>query len=77
VNLENLWVNDNKLSAITGLDANFRIKSLYAQNNGICTLRGSLHRFTFLETLDLSNNQARARRRRRPGAFREGVMGAG
>ena len=77
MNLENLWVNDNKLSAITGLDANFRIKALYAQNNGICTLRGSLRRFTFLETLDLSNNQARARGARRRRCRAEGARRAG
>jgi Leucine-rich repeat (LRR) protein len=29
-NLEVLWLNDNKLTAITGLDSNVRIKQLYA-----------------------------------------------
>jgi Leucine-rich repeat (LRR) protein len=29
VNLEVLWLNNNKLQAITALDANIRIKQLY------------------------------------------------
>jgi Leucine-rich repeat (LRR) protein len=33
-NLEVLWVNDNKLTAITGLDSNVRIKQLYAHVSG-------------------------------------------
>jgi hypothetical protein len=36
-NLEVLWVNDNKLTAITGLDSNVRIKQLYAHVSG-CSL---------------------------------------
>ncbi|KAG2502123.1 hypothetical protein HYH03_000614 [Edaphochlamys debaryana] len=35
------------------------MKALYAQDNQICTLKGSLLYFKFLETLDLSNNQLR------------------
>jgi hypothetical protein len=31
VNLERLWLNDNQLRAITGLDANVRLKELYVQ----------------------------------------------
>lgn len=31
VNLECLWLNNNKLKKINNLDANFRIKALYAQ----------------------------------------------
>jgi hypothetical protein len=31
VNLERLWLNDNKLRAITGLEANVRLKELYVQ----------------------------------------------
>ena len=30
-NLETLWLNGNKLKKINNLDANFRIKTLYAQ----------------------------------------------
>ncbi|WIA28063.1 hypothetical protein OEZ86_010648 [Tetradesmus obliquus] len=58
-NLEVLWLNDNKLTAITGLNSNMRIKQLYAHNNAICTLKGSLLRLKFLTDLDLSHNQLR------------------
>ncbi|CAM9155514.1 unnamed protein product, partial [Ectocarpus fasciculatus] len=37
--LEVLWVNDNSLSRITNLDYNPTIKSLYAHNNRIGTLK--------------------------------------
>ena len=56
-NLECLWLNNNKLRAITNLDANFRIRELYVQGNQICTLRGSLQHFKFLLLLDISNNE--------------------
>ncbi|KAL3151471.1 hypothetical protein ABBQ38_012471 [Trebouxia sp. C0009 RCD-2024] len=59
VNLEVLWVNDNHLESIHGLNSNFRMRVLHAENNSICSLKGSLSYFTFLETLDLSNNQLR------------------
>lgn len=32
----------------------------WLQNNSICSLKGSLSHFKFLETLDLSNNQLRS-----------------
>jgi Leucine-rich repeat len=57
VNLECLWLNGNRLRAVANLDANFRIRELYLQDNAICTLRGSLRCFKFLNTLELSNNQ--------------------
>lgn len=56
VNLEVLWLNNNKLQAIANLNANIRIKSLYVQDNRICTLKGSLLHFKFLQLLDVSNN---------------------
>lgn len=59
VNLECLWINGNRLSYITGLDRNVRIKELYAHDNQIGTLQGSLTKMTFLEILDLSNNKLR------------------
>lgn len=34
-----LWINDNSLSRITNLDYNPTIKSLYAHNNRIGTLK--------------------------------------
>ena len=59
VNLEYLCINGNKLKKINNLDENFRIKVLHAQDNQICTLKGSLACFRNLEQLDLSNNQLR------------------
>lgn len=57
VNLETLWINDNQLVRITGLEKNFRIKSLFAHNNAISTLSGSLRVFKFLDALHLQNNR--------------------
>ncbi|GMH45126.1 hypothetical protein BSKO_13083 [Bryopsis sp. KO-2023] len=59
VNLEVLWINNNRLKFITNLGKNFRIKVLYAQDNAICSLKGSLRYFKFLEVLDLSRNELR------------------
>jgi len=56
VNLETLWLNDNNITRVTNLDMNMRIKRIYLQNNKINTLKGSLHTFTFLDTLILYNN---------------------
>ena len=52
-------MNGNKLKKINNLEANFRMKVLNAQDNQICTLKGSLTIFRNLEQLDLSNNQLR------------------
>lgn len=59
VNLESLVICGNKLKKINNLDANSRIKILSAEDNQICTLKGSLSTFKFLEHLDLANNQLR------------------
>jgi len=56
--LEVLWLNNNKITALNHLDANFRIKFLYASNNKIGSLIGSsLRTLVNLEVLLLSNNQ--------------------
>lgn len=57
VNLEVLWVHDNQLRAINCLEHNTRIKQLYAHNNRLCTLRGSITQLKFLTHLDISHNQ--------------------
>ncbi|CAK4110159.1 unnamed protein product [Aphanomyces euteiches] len=57
VSLEVLWLNENNIQDITGLDNCFRIKCLYLQNNRISTLQGSLRHFTFLRELRLFNNR--------------------
>jgi Leucine-rich repeat (LRR) protein len=56
-NLECLWLNDNQLQTIHGLDTNFRIKELYVQSNHLHSLRSCLAACKFLSILDVSNNQ--------------------
>ncbi|KAL3668966.1 hypothetical protein V7S43_006254 [Phytophthora oleae] len=58
VNLEVLWINDNQIQVLDGLDECFRIKQLYAQNNSIRSLAGSsLPHFKFLQELRLYDNK--------------------
>ncbi|KAG7389137.1 Leucine-rich repeat-containing protein 72 [Phytophthora pseudosyringae] len=58
VNLEVLWINDNQIQQLDGLDECFRLKQLYAQNNCICSLGGSsLPHFQFLQELRLYDNK--------------------
>ncbi|MEW5305261.1 MAG: hypothetical protein WDW36_007816 [Sanguina aurantia] len=59
VNLESLWLNNNRLKKVNNLEANFRIRTLYLQANQICTLKGSLLILKFLQQLDLSDNALR------------------
>jgi hypothetical protein len=33
--LDTVWLNDNRLTALTGLDANFRLRRVYAHHNRI------------------------------------------
>ena len=57
-NLEALWLTNNNLTSITGLEKNFRIKILCLGNNRISSLEGSsLSVMKFLETLYLNNNK--------------------
>jgi hypothetical protein len=55
-NLECLWLQNNALTELTGLDTNVRLRRLYAANNRVSSLRGSLLAFKHLEELDLSDN---------------------
>ena len=50
-NLEALWLTDNRLTSINGLDNNFRIKILCCAQNHITTLEGSISKMKFLEVL--------------------------
>ena len=57
-NLEALWLTNNNLTAIKGLETNFRIKILCLGFNRISSLEGSsLNVMKFLETLYLNNNK--------------------
>jgi Leucine-rich repeat (LRR) protein len=66
--VEALWLNDNVLSEITGLDTNVQIKALYLHNNRLSTLepkkrnaagrgcKGALSFLNHIQTLSLYNN---------------------
>mmetsp|Transcript_1442 Transcript_1442/g.2766 ORF Transcript_1442/g.2766 Transcript_1442/m.2766 type:complete len:651 (+) Transcript_1442:235-2187(+) len=55
--LSTLWVNENKLTKLEGLDKNVRLRNLHAHGNRIRTLEGSsLAFFKFLEYLTLNDN---------------------
>jgi Leucine-rich repeat (LRR) protein len=58
--LEVLWLQSNKLSALTHLDAcAVRLRELYAHDNQLVTLKGSLLRLKHIEVLDLADNTLR------------------
>ena len=57
VNLESLWLNNNNLREIAGLENNFRLKYLYLHENRIKSISDSLQYFPFLNTLTLNNNE--------------------
>ena len=57
--LEVLWLNDNKLSKLKGVEDNFRLKHLYLHNNRIPSLTNSsccLKELRHLQTLQLQGN---------------------
>jgi len=58
-NLECLWLNNNKLEKLEGLETNFRIRDLYLQDNKLKTLEGSIQILIHLRILDLRNNELR------------------
>jgi len=58
-NLHMLWLSDNKLSKVTGLEHNVRLKELYLHNNRITTICNAsccLPQLRQLQTLSLANN---------------------
>ena len=55
--MEALWLNDNLLTKVDGLDANMQLKALYLHNNRISTLKGSLKFLRHIEMLALQNNR--------------------
>ncbi len=56
LSLDTLWLNDNKLKSIAGLENNFRIRHLYLHNNRIRRLKGGLRYFKFLQHVCLYGN---------------------
>ena len=58
VALSVLWLNDNQLENLEGLEENFRIKELYVHGNKIKRLQeGGLSHCTFLSLLSLNDNK--------------------
>ena len=57
--LEALWLNDNNLTALHGFDSNPTLQAIYAHNNGIYTLAGSLQNLKYLRSLSLYHNKLR------------------
>ena len=55
-NLEILWVNKNSLTSFEGLEKNFRIKHIFAQENKICTLDRIFQKLKHVETLVIYDN---------------------
>jgi Leucine-rich repeat (LRR) protein len=55
--MEALWLNDNLLTKIEGLDTNVQLKALYLHDNRISTLKGSLKYLKHIEMLALQNNR--------------------
>lgn len=58
INLDTLWLNNNRLQSLDGLEDNFRIKSLYLHGNRFKSINppGCLETFIVLSTLTLSGN---------------------
>ena len=57
ISLDQLWINNNKLTSLAGLESNFRLKILYAFQNRIHRLHGALKTFKFLVRAHLSDNK--------------------
>lgn len=58
-NLEILWLNNNHLTTLKGLEKNFRLKHLFLQNNKIKTIDGIFDVLKHIETLVLYDNELR------------------
>jgi hypothetical protein len=58
-NLECLWLNNNKLEKLEGLETNFRLRELYLHKNKLKTIEGSIPNLLHLRTLTLAQNEIR------------------
>ena len=57
LNLQVLWLNDNKLRKLTNLEKNFRLRALYVHNNQLTTLKdSSVPHLAFVEELTMFSN---------------------
>ena len=57
-NLEEIWLNNNKLENLDDIVTNFRAKKVYCQDNDVGNING-LKKYKFLDTLLLGNNKLR------------------
>ena len=58
-NMEILWINKNSLTSLEGLERNFRVKHIFAQENKISTLDRIFIKLKHIETLVLYDNELR------------------
>jgi hypothetical protein len=56
VNLHTLWLNNNHLHSLEGLDCNIRLLNLHCHGNRISRISGTLQTLKFLVTLTLNEN---------------------
>jgi Leucine-rich repeat (LRR) protein len=54
-----VWLNNNQLTGLRGLERNFRIKHLFLQNNKIKAIDGIFDVLKHIETLVLYDNELR------------------
>jgi hypothetical protein len=57
-NLEEIWLNNNKLKNLDDIETNFRCKKVLCQSNEVSNIKG-LRKFKFLEVLLLRDNKLR------------------
>jgi protein phosphatase 1 regulatory subunit 7 len=58
-NLEVVWLNHNNLESLEGLEHNFRIKHIFAQENNIKNVDRIFETLKYVETLVLYDNELR------------------
>ena len=56
ISLDTLWINNNKLTSLIGLEENIRLRHLYAHCNNLTSVANTLRNFKFLITLTLNEN---------------------
>lgn len=56
-NLHTLWLNDNELNSLEGLDRNIRLLHLHCHGNNITSILETLQHLKFLTNLTLNENQ--------------------
>jgi len=55
-NLEILWLNNNRLTSLKGLEKCFRIKHLFVHSNKISSIDGIFDVLLYVETLSMYDN---------------------